>query len=61
MSLESILERLHQWSVEQPHRKAWTFLTDKGDIAEAYTYQVGNSQLYYTNYYSSLYCYHSLL
>lgn len=39
MSFDTILERLHRWATEQPDRKAWTFLNDKGDIAEDYTYK----------------------
>ncbi len=38
-SFETILHRLHHWAVEQPHRKAWTFLNDKGDISDEYSYQ----------------------
>lgn len=39
LSFQSILERLHQWSNEQPDRKAWTFLNDKGEISDEYTYK----------------------
>ena len=34
------LEALHKWSCETPNKNVWTFLNDKGDITESYTYKV---------------------
>ncbi len=36
----SLLERLHGWANEQPEKKAWTFLNDKADATDSYTYKV---------------------
>jgi hypothetical protein len=38
----SILEALSVGSTEQPDRPAWTFLNDKGDPVDNYTYKVTN-------------------
>jgi acyl-CoA synthetase (AMP-forming)/AMP-acid ligase II len=36
----NLLDKLNQWANETPDRKAWTFLNDKGDLADSYTYKV---------------------
>lgn len=37
---ESILARLGRWVVEQPDKMVWSFLDDRGDIIDDYTYKV---------------------
>jgi hypothetical protein len=38
----NLLEKLNRWANETPDRKAWTFLNDKGDIADSYSFKVFN-------------------
>ena len=38
------LEALEKWSSETPNKNVWTFLNDKGDITESYTYKVIQKQ-----------------
>eukprot|EP01035_Chromulina_nebulosa_P032122 gene32122-42875_t len=33
------LEALAKWSSESPNKSVWTFLNDKGDLTESYTYK----------------------
>jgi hypothetical protein len=35
-----VLEALSHWVESQPLQKVWTFLDDKGEINDSYTYQV---------------------
>lgn len=37
---EAVLQRLTRWVEEQPDKKVWTFLDDRGDFVEDYSYQV---------------------
>lgn len=37
---ETVLERLTRWTQEQPDKKVWTFLDDRGDFVEDYSYAV---------------------
>lgn len=39
-SYVNILQKLSQWAIETPDRRAWTFLNDKGEPVESYTYKV---------------------
>jgi hypothetical protein len=38
--MSTILEALAKESISQPGKTAWTFLNDKGDPVDCYTYQV---------------------
>jgi hypothetical protein len=42
---ESVLQRLTRWVDEQPDKKVWTFLDDRGDFVEDYSYQVPTKTL----------------
>ena len=35
-----LLEALSEQAAEQPNKKVWTFLDDKGEINDSYTYKV---------------------
>jgi hypothetical protein len=35
-----VLDALSNWVELQPLQKVWTFLDDKGEICDSYTYQV---------------------
>jgi hypothetical protein len=39
-TLSGILEKLNYWAVNSPETKAWTFLNDKGDPNDSYTFRV---------------------
>lgn len=34
-----VLDALSQWAQEQPNQKVWTFLDDKGEISDSFTYK----------------------
>eukprot|EP01033_Poteriospumella_lacustris_P019791 gene19791-gene20260 len=36
---EAVLQRLTRWVEEQPDKKVWTFLDDRGEFVEDYSYQ----------------------
>ena len=36
----SVLESLSHWSLIQPDKQVWVFLSDKGDPVDSYTYKV---------------------
>ena len=36
----SVLESLSNWSLIQPDKQVWVFLSDKGDPTDSYTYKV---------------------
>lgn len=40
---EALLQRLSHWVDEQPDKKIWTFLDDKGEPSDDYTYKVHRS------------------
>ena len=35
----TVLERLTLWSERHPEKTAWSFVDDRGEIAETYTYR----------------------
>jgi hypothetical protein len=37
-----VLDALSSWVESQPLQKVWTFLDDKGEIFDSYTYQVNH-------------------
>jgi acyl-CoA synthetase (AMP-forming)/AMP-acid ligase II len=37
---DNLLQRLSHWANETPDRRVWTFLNDKGEPVESYTYKV---------------------
>lgn len=40
LNMITILESLEKWSKIQPEKIAWTFLNDKGDPVDSYSYKV---------------------
>lgn len=40
-----LLEALTEQAASQPNEKVWTFLDDKGEICDSYTYRVMNDSL----------------
>jgi hypothetical protein len=38
--MKSIIDSLNQWSLIQPDKQVWVFLSDKGDPTDSYTYKV---------------------
>ena len=35
----TVLERLAMWSQRHPEKRAWSFVDDRGEIVETYTYR----------------------
>lgn len=54
MSYQTVLERLSQWAVEQPDKKVWTFLDDKGEFVEDYSYKVSDTDKFRAHIFSSM-------
>lgn len=52
-----VLEVLSEWVISQPDKKVWTFLDDKGEISDCYSYQVFENEIH-INRKGSLYCQH---
>ena len=44
-TMQTILESLAQGSLDQPDKQVWTFLNDKGDPVDGYTYKVSTKCL----------------
>jgi hypothetical protein len=40
MAHKLVLEALSEWVASQPSQKVWTFLDDKGEVSDSFTYQV---------------------
>ena len=38
--MKSITDALSNWSLIQPDKQVWVFLSDKGDPTDSYTYKV---------------------
>jgi hypothetical protein len=41
MTFKLVLDALGEWAASQPNQNVWTFLDDKGEFSDSYTYQVG--------------------
>ena len=38
----TILDAIKKWSIDQPNKEVWSFLNDKCEVSDCYTYKVIN-------------------